>query len=62
MTTNPLRETLLALIAHQDLARAQAAGAFEAIMSGQVSEAQIAGFLVALAGKGARFMPCSLMV
>ena len=39
MTSNPFREILLTLIARQDLSRAQATGAFEAIMSGQVSEA-----------------------
>jgi anthranilate phosphoribosyltransferase len=40
------------LIARQDLGRAEAEWAMNEIMSGQASSAQIAGFVVALRGKG----------
>jgi anthranilate phosphoribosyltransferase len=39
---------------HRDLSATQAAAAMEAIMSGQIPPAQIAGFLIALAMKGER--------
>jgi anthranilate phosphoribosyltransferase len=48
----PLRELLLKLCRREDLTRDQAREAFEYIMSGQASEAQIAGLLVGLAAKG----------
>src|SRR3954462_1762113 len=50
MTT--LRDILLKLSRREDLTRDEARGAFELIMSGQASEAQIGGLLVGLASKG----------
>jgi anthranilate phosphoribosyltransferase len=50
--TNPLRDILLKLCRREDLTRDEAQSAFEQIMSGQASEAQIGGLLVGLAAKG----------
>ncbi|HYO10770.1 MAG TPA: anthranilate phosphoribosyltransferase [Tepidisphaeraceae bacterium] len=50
MTT--MRDILLKLSRREDLTRDEAREAFEAIMSGQASEAQIGGLLVGLASKG----------
>src|SRR3954463_3000058 len=50
MTT--LRDILLKLSRREDLTRDEAREAFELIMSGQASEAQIGGLLVGLASKG----------
>jgi len=50
MTT--LRDILLKLSRREDLTRDEARSAFELIMSGQASEAQIGGLLVGLASKG----------
>src|SRR3954463_11568436 len=50
MTT--LRDILLKLSAREDLTRDEAREAFELIMSGQATEAQIGGLLVGLASKG----------
>src|SRR3954465_7456841 len=47
-----LRDILLKLSRREDLTRDEARGAFELIMSGQASEAQIGGLLVGLASKG----------
>ena len=47
-----LRDTLLKLCRREDLTRDEAREAFEFIMSGQASEAQIGGLLVGLAAKG----------
>ena len=49
---NPIRDTLLKLSRREDLTRDEAREAFELIMSGQASEAQIGGLLVGLASKG----------
>ncbi len=48
-----LRDILLKLSACADLTRDEAAFAFNLIMSGQASEAQVGGLLVGLAAKGA---------
>lgn len=53
MHSTNLREHLLKLCACEDLTRAEAADAFNLIMSGQATEAQIGGLLVGLAAKGA---------
>jgi anthranilate phosphoribosyltransferase len=50
MTT--LRDILLKLSRREDLTRDEAREAFELIMSGQASEAQIGGLLIGLASKG----------
>src|SRR6185295_14225971 len=50
MTT--LRDVLLKLSRREDLTRDEAREAFELIMTGQASEAQIGGLLVGLAAKG----------
>ena len=47
-----LRDILLKLSRREDLTRDEAREAFELIMSGQASEAQIGGLLVGLASKG----------
>ena len=47
-----MRELLLKLCNRQDLTREEARRAFDQIMSGQASEAQIGGLLVGLASKG----------
>jgi anthranilate phosphoribosyltransferase len=47
-----MRDILLKLSRREDLTRDQAAEAFEQIMSGQATEAQIGGLLVGLAAKG----------
>jgi anthranilate phosphoribosyltransferase len=49
---SPLREILLKLCRREDLTRSEAREAFEHIMSGEASEAQIGGLLVGLAAKG----------
>src|SRR5437763_7242426 len=51
MMTN-LRDVLLKLSRREDLTRDDAREAFELIMSGQASEAQIGGLLVGSASKG----------
>jgi anthranilate phosphoribosyltransferase len=48
----PMRDILLKLSRREDLTRGEAAEAFELIMSGQATEAQIGGLLVGLAAKG----------
>src|SRR5690349_14677364 len=48
----PLREILLKLCRREDLSRTEARDAFEHIMSGHSTEAQIGGLLVGLAAKG----------
>ena len=53
MHSTNLREHLLKLCACENLSRAEAADAFNLIMSGQATEAQIGGLLVGLAAKGA---------
>jgi anthranilate phosphoribosyltransferase len=50
--TTPLRDLLLKLCRREDLTRDEAAEAFERIMSGQASDAEIGGLLVGLAAKG----------
>jgi anthranilate phosphoribosyltransferase len=50
--SSPLREILLKLCRREDLTRAEARDAFNFIMSGVASEAQIGGLLVGLAAKG----------
>lgn len=52
MTPSPLREILLKLCRREDLTRTEAREAFELIMSGQASDAQIGGLLIGLAAKG----------
>src|SRR5205814_5307672 len=47
-----MRDILLKLSRREDLTRDEARAAFELIMSGQASEAQIGGLLVGLASKG----------
>ncbi|MBC7782862.1 MAG: anthranilate phosphoribosyltransferase, partial [Burkholderiales bacterium] len=47
-----MRDFLHKLINRQHLSRDEARAAFEAIMSGEASDAQIAGLLVGLATKG----------
>lgn len=47
-----LRDTLLKICRREDLTRDEAREAFEFIMTGQASEAQIGGLLVGLASKG----------
>jgi anthranilate phosphoribosyltransferase len=47
-----MRDILLKLSRREDLTRDEAAEAFELIMSGQATEAQIGGLLVGLASKG----------
>ena len=46
------RDLLLKLCRREDLSRDEAREAFEAIMSGQATDAQIGGLLVGLAAKG----------
>src|SRR5215216_2134568 len=50
--TAPLRDILLKLCRREDLTRSEAREAFDFIMSGQATEAQIGGLLVGLAAKG----------
>ncbi len=50
--TAPLRDILLKLCRREDLTRDEARHAFDYIMSGQATEAQIGGLLVGLAAKG----------
>ena len=52
MIVTNLRDILLKLSRREDLTRDEAREAFELIMSGQASEAQIGGLLVGLASKG----------
>jgi anthranilate phosphoribosyltransferase len=52
LNVSPLREILLKLCRREDLTRSEAREAFEHIMSGSASEAQIGGLLVGLAAKG----------
>ena len=47
-----MRDILLKLSRREDLTRDEARGAFELIMTGQASEAQVGGLLVGLASKG----------
>src|SRR4051794_10137748 len=47
-----VRDTLLKLCNRHDLTREDARAAFELIMSGQASEAEIGGLLIGLASKG----------
>jgi len=47
-----MRDTLLKLCRREDLTRDEAREAFEFIMSGQATEAQVGGLLVGLASKG----------
>src|SRR5947207_8874804 len=47
-----MRDILLKLCRREDLTRDEAVDAFEFIMSGEASEAQIGGLLVGLAAKG----------
>src|SRR5918998_1450897 len=49
---SPLREILLKLCRREDLTRSEAREAFNHIMSGDASEAQVGGLLVGLAAKG----------
>src|SRR5918998_480102 len=49
---SPLREILLKLCRREDLTRPEARAAFEFIMSGEASDAQVGGLLVGLAAKG----------
>lgn len=51
-STGSLREILLKLCRREDLTRGEAREAFDHIMSGDASEAQIGGLLVGLAAKG----------
>ena len=50
--TTPFRDLLLKLCRREDLTRSEAREAFDFIMSGQATEAQIGGLLVGLAAKG----------
>src|SRR5688572_7315335 len=52
MTTAPLKDILLKLCRREDLTRDEARYAFEHIMSGEATDAQIGGLLVGLAAKG----------
>jgi anthranilate phosphoribosyltransferase len=47
-----MRDVLLKLSRREDLTREEARGAFELLMSGQASEAQVGGMLVGMASKG----------
>src|SRR5947207_7041636 len=47
-----MRDILLKLCRREDLTRDEAVDAFEFIMSGEASEAQIGGLLIGLAAKG----------
>ena len=49
---HPLRDILLKLCRREDLTRDEATAAFDHIMSGEATEAQIGGLLVGLAAKG----------
>ena len=49
---SPLREILLKLCRREDLTRSEAREAFDHIMSGAASDAQVGGLLVGLAAKG----------
>src|SRR4051812_22139719 len=48
----PLRDILLKLCRREDLTRAEARDAFDHVMSGDATDAQIGGLLVGLAAKG----------
>ena len=50
--SHPLRDTLLKLCRGDDLTRDETAAAFEHVMSGEATDAQIGGLLVGLAAKG----------
>src|SRR5215208_5205922 len=50
--TAPLRDILLKLCRREDLTRTEARHAFEHVMSGEATDAQIGGLLVGLAAKG----------
>ena len=50
--TSPLRDILLKLCRREDLTRGESRDAFQHIMSGDASDAQIGGLLVGLAAKG----------
>lgn len=52
MTTPTWPELLTALVAREDLTRVQTSWAMDQVMSGEVSPARLAGFLVALRCKG----------
>jgi anthranilate phosphoribosyltransferase len=52
MTATSMRDILLKLSRREDLTRDEAREAFELIMTGQASEAQVGGLLVGLASKG----------
>ena len=47
-----MKNALSAVVAQQDLTEEQMAGVMETIMTGQATDAQIGGFLVALRMKG----------
>ncbi len=50
--TTPLRDILLKLCRREDLTRDEAHEAFEHVMSGEATDAQIGGLLIGLAAKG----------
>jgi anthranilate phosphoribosyltransferase len=52
VSTQPLHDALVALLAGEDLAEAEAAAALDVIMRGEATPAQTAGLLVALRAKG----------
>src|SRR5436305_4892153 len=52
MSHGPLRDILLKLCRREDLTRDEARSAFDHIMSGEATDAQIGGLLVGLAAKG----------
>src|SRR5882672_4597007 len=52
MNHGPLRDILLKLCRREDLTRDEARSAFNHIMSGEATDAQIGGLLVGLAAKG----------
>ena len=47
-----MRHLLHKLINHQNLTRAEARGVFDDVMSGKLSDTQIAGLLIGLSAKG----------
>ena len=52
MTPPPIRDVLLKLCRREDLTRTEARDAFNHVMSGKATEAQIGGLLIGLAAKG----------
>src|SRR3954451_6571890 len=52
MSPSPLRDILLKLCRREDLTRDEARSAFNHIMSGDATDAQIGGLLIGLAAKG----------